>query len=171
MGLPTRRFALGCQPHIATLNTHGTILISLLLNYRKAKDEDIEWLLDLRVETMGPHLIASGKPLSIEEQRERLLQNYEHIEVIICDSDDVGMVKTVKGQGHWELVQIQMKPHCQNRGFGSEVIRKIISEAQFLDIPLTLSVLKVNPAKRLYDKLGFNVVGETSWSYKMSTHV
>jgi ribosomal protein S18 acetylase RimI-like enzyme len=43
---------------------------------------------------------------------------------------------------------------------GSKLIRSVLAEARAIDLPLSLSVLKANPARRLYERLGFVVVAE-----------
>ena len=62
---------------------------------------------------------------------------------------------------------IEILPEYQNRGVGSAVIRDVLAQAQAEGLPVGLQVLKVNPARRLYERLGFNVVGETATHYLM----
>ena len=61
-------------------------------------------------------------------------------------------------------------PEHQNRGVGTEVIRSVIAEAGAQKMPLYLSVLKVNPARRLYERLGFEVIEETKHHLRMKFH-
>jgi ribosomal protein S18 acetylase RimI-like enzyme len=59
----------------------------------------------------------------------------------------------------------------QNRGIGTEVIRSVIAEAKrTTDGAFDLSVLKVNPARRLYERLGFGVIEETKHHFRMKFH-
>jgi len=48
----------------------------------------------------------------------------------------------------------------QRQGIGSRVIRAVIDEATRERKAVTLSVVKINPARRLYERLGFSVTHE-----------
>jgi ribosomal protein S18 acetylase RimI-like enzyme len=52
-------------------------------------------------------------------------------------------------------------------GVGTRIITDLIAEAKDNGACVVLSVLKVNPAKRLYDRLGLCVISETSQAYEM----
>ena len=64
-------------------------------------------------------------------------------------------------------MQIQVVPAWQGRGVGRQVIAQILSEAHGNSVPVWLSVLKVNPARMLYERLGFTVVATKENSYAM----
>ena len=63
------------------------------------------------------------------------------------------------------LLNIQIVPELQGRGIGTAVIRKLIKESRLQT--LWLQVLKVNPAKKLYERLGFRVISETETHWQM----
>jgi len=77
------------------------------------------------------------------------------------------MIKVVRAATEWEVVQLQVAPAHQKRGIGSLLLRRLCAEARDAGADLTLSVLKSNPALRLYVRQGFSVVGESSGAYKM----
>lgn len=57
-----------------------------------------------------------------------------------------------------------------NNGFARTLIpgiQDLIAEAERLRIPVTLQVLKVNPALRLYERLWFRVTGDTESHHQM----
>jgi ribosomal protein S18 acetylase RimI-like enzyme len=68
------------------------------------------------------------------------------------------------------LADIEILPEWRNRGLGSAIIESILTEANRRCLPVSLRVLRVNPARRLYERLGFRVVGETETHYLMSTN-
>jgi ribosomal protein S18 acetylase RimI-like enzyme len=45
----------------------------------------------------------------------------------------------------------------------------MLDTARALNLPAALQVLKTNPAKQLYERLGFQVTGETASHYLMRT--
>jgi GNAT superfamily N-acetyltransferase len=61
----------------------------------------------------------------------------------------------------WDLIQIQLTPSLQGQGFGAQLIQSIISQARQAGASLKLDVLKANPARRLYERLGFTTIAET----------
>ena len=65
------------------------------------------------------------------------------------------------------LGQIYILPHHQNKGYGTDLIRDVISEAELQGKTVKLQVLKTNPARKLYDRLGFLVTGTNGPSYMM----
>lgn len=60
-------------------------------------------------------------------------------------------------------------PAYQRRGIGAAILRDVIAEARAGGHAVALRVLKVNPARRLYERLGFAVVGESDTHYLMRT--
>lgn len=134
---------------------------------RDATAADLAWLVDLRMQTMAGYIAASGKDLSAAEQRARVTQDFECISIITVDGEDVGMIKVVPSETEHKLVQVQVAPAYQGGGIGAQVVIQTIDTARKAGLPLTLSVLKINPAKRLYDRLGFTMTHENDWSYGM----
>jgi ribosomal protein S18 acetylase RimI-like enzyme len=137
------------------------------ISRRKATLEDVPFLVRLRQETMNPHLTASGVLLSDEEHVQRVLVHFESAEVLTQNSDPVGLLKVVRNGLDWELLQVQLCPAFQGQGLGAELLKQLVSEAQAANAQLRLSVLKENPARRLYERFGFEVVSEKADSLEM----
>lgn len=137
------------------------------MTLRPANDSDLPFLLDLRLQTMDQHLIASGVHLSREEHMQRVLHSFDCAEIITVDGQARGLLKLDRNGTDWHLIQIQLVPELQRLGLGTQLMGRIISEARSAGASLRLGVLKINPARRLYERLGFLVVGETSDSVKM----
>jgi ribosomal protein S18 acetylase RimI-like enzyme len=77
------------------------------------------------------------------------------------------LLKAVRDADHWDLVQIQIVPEKQGRGFGSTILEKLLADAVQANVPVSLSVLKANPARHLYERLGFRIVKEKAQAYDM----
>ena len=50
-------------------------------------------------------------------------------------------------------------PSAQGRGLGTALVRLVLDEAAGRGLPVRLSVLANNPARGLYERLGFQVTG------------
>lgn len=128
---------------------------------------DLDWLLNLRKETMTEHLLNSGMSIEDDELKKRILYNFEDTKIIIQNDNQTGMIKVKEDKEFFELIQIQISPKYQGKGIGKCVIEDLIKEAQQKSLPIYLSVLKTNPAKSLYEALGFEVYDEDDKSIKM----
>jgi MOSC domain-containing protein YiiM len=138
------------------------------LRSRPATEEDIPFLLALRQQTMSEHLEASGLQLSEAEHLRRVLAAFDSASVLLQAGKPVGLLKVVRTGAQWELVQVQLVPELQGRGLGTVLLQSLVAEARSHGAGLRLSVLKSNPAKRLYERLGFAVIEEKECSYEMA---
>jgi ribosomal protein S18 acetylase RimI-like enzyme len=50
---------------------------------------------------------------------------------------------------------------------GERLIRELIAEARQAGASVSLHVLQANPARRLYERLGFRIVGQGEHEYLM----
>ena len=137
------------------------------LTFRPATKADIPFLLELRRLTMSEHLRASGIEPSQSERRARVLASFDCAEIILLAGAPVGLLKVVRGPDNWDLVQIQIVPEKQGRGFGSTILEKLLADAEQAHVTVSLSVLKVNPARQLYERLGFRIVAQNDHAYDM----
>jgi len=79
----------------------------------------------------------------------------------------VGLLKVSRDGAQWNLIQIQLVPELQDPGLGAGILTKIIAEADWANAAVALSVLKANPARALYERAGFAVVGESEYEFHM----
>jgi ribosomal protein S18 acetylase RimI-like enzyme len=139
----------------------------LELTTRDASPNDVEWLMDLRLATMSEHIERSGQTLSAADQRDRVIYAFSSIRVVRRGGLDIGMMKVMRAADVWRLVQIQLLPQFQALGLGSSLIRELLDDARRAGVPVSLHVLKVNPAMRLYARLGFAIVADEGHTYEM----
>jgi ribosomal protein S18 acetylase RimI-like enzyme len=90
---------------------------------------------------------------------------------VIHSSDlEVGfIIAPIKDGARW-IHTICIVPEHQRKGIGTEVLRRAVVQAREQKISLYLSVLKVNPARRLYERLGFEVIEESKHHFRMKLH-
>ena len=95
-----------------------------------------------------------------QESMFRKLWNPAQVCIIQADGTDVGWLQTVVSKSEHMLGQIFVDAPFQRRGIGTEVLRRIVEEASRLQLPIRLAVVKFNPSRRLYERLGFRVTHE-----------
>ncbi len=130
------------------------------IQLRPATEADVPFLLDLRRQTMSEYLRASGVPQSDAEMEQRVRLRFECAQIVLCAGEPIGLFKAAREGSDWALLQIQIAPAQQGRGFGARLIRELLLDAQQAGASVRLNVLRANPALRLYRRLGFRVVGE-----------
>lgn len=137
------------------------------LQYRKATENDISFLFDLRTKTMTEHYISSHLPTDKESTLQRILYHFEKANIITLNNEPIGLLKINKAENHIEVLQIQIDPKLQGKGIGKSILKEIIEEASATKKPVRLSVLKTNKAQTLYVVLGFKIIAEDQHSYMM----
>ncbi|RKT20262.1 ribosomal protein S18 acetylase RimI-like enzyme [Paraburkholderia sp. RAU2J] len=137
------------------------------LTLRPALGDDESFLFELRKATMTEHLARAGEPTHDVEHRARLLHRYDTARVICIDGAPAGLLKAHRTDTEWVVVQLQITPALQGRGIGGRALRTVLRAAQNDALPVALKVLKGNPARRLYDRLGFEIVGKDDAQFYM----
>ena len=92
------------------------------------------------------------------------------IRIIAGAGRDAGYLAVARGEREFQLFNLMINPEFQNQGLGTAVLRGLLAEARAGGIPVRLQVLKVNPARRLYERLGFTVIEETPTHFRMLWH-
>ncbi|HCN48058.1 MAG TPA: N-acetyltransferase [Chryseobacterium sp.] len=137
------------------------------LTYRKATENDIDYLLDLRIKTMVPHYAESNLPTDRETTLQRILYQFDKANIIFLDNHPIGLLKVDRTDSNIDILQLQIDPDQQGKGLGKMILTDILEEASAAGKTASLSVLKTNKAQHLYSSLGFKVVGEDEHSFFM----
>lgn len=145
-----------------------------------ATETDQNYLLALRKLTMVEHLERNGVYLTDKQHLERVQYNYHQAHLIQLhrplkqlsgqlaapiQNTVIGMLKYQQNHTDLKILQLQIHPDHQNKGYGKAVMQQILRHANTPKVSLT--VLKGNPAIHLYKRLGFEVVGEDELEYWM----
>ncbi|MBY0475240.1 MAG: GNAT family N-acetyltransferase [Nitrosomonas sp.] len=128
------------------------------IRIRSVRDSDYQWLLELH-HTVYRDLITQEFGYWDNDEELGLFKNSwesKQIEILLQNDRPVGMFIAVTHADHLWLDEIQIDPHYQNQGIGTEVIGRLIARARARHFPLRLRVLHANQrACRLYQRLGF----------------
>jgi ribosomal protein S18 acetylase RimI-like enzyme len=137
------------------------------LTRRRAEESDVPFLMRLRRESMDKHLEATGESTDESDHLARLWYRFECAEVLLQAGNPVGLLKVSRDGKDWKVIQIQLVSERQGQGLGAQLLKQVITEAVASGASLTLSVLKANPARSLYERLGFVVDSESEYEYNM----
>lgn len=128
-------------------------------------ESDIEYLLWLRQQTMTPYLTLAGIPTDKQTHLDRISYEWANAQIICWEGRRIGLLKCVWGNETIEIVQLQIAPDLQGKGIGKKVLDMVLAQARQHNKKVVLSVLKQNPALRLYERLDFEVAHQDETSY------
>jgi GNAT superfamily N-acetyltransferase len=84
----------------------------------------------------------------------------ERHRIIVGDDTDVGCIETIIQADHLRLGKLYLLPDYRRRGWGAEILSRIVTEAHSLNLPLRLSVLTTNPAQAFYRREGLSLIAQ-----------
>jgi ribosomal protein S18 acetylase RimI-like enzyme len=104
-----------------------------------------------------------------EVERAKFDEFYDerHTRIVEVDGAAVGWLTVMRERDRIELDSIYIASAKQNAGLGTHLITELIAQAQAARKKLTLSTAKINPARRLYERLGFAVTAESEFKVQM----
>lgn len=139
------------------------------IRLRDATADDLEFLRTVHREAMRPHVERAWGAWDEDSQRDRFYRSTDPSthQVIEAAGVPVGCQWIRRHPDALELVRLYLLPHAQNKGIGSLLVRRLLDEGREARQPVRLRVLKVNPAKDLYRRLGFRITGENETHYEM----
>lgn len=138
------------------------------IHLRPATDEDRAFLLTVYSETRTEEL--SVVPWTDDQKAAFLRMQFEAQDtwyrqvypgaaflVILRDRTPIGRLYVARSDAEVRVVDIALLPEHRGQGIGSGLIADLLATADRDGLPVTLRVEPWNPAKRLYERLGFEV--------------
>ncbi len=132
---------------------------------RKATEGDFYRLLSIRNLVLREYILqVRGWDEAREEARFRRNFDAETTQVVMSGDLVVGFLGVREEDDHLYIAQAYIIPEYQGRGIGTSLIREVLARDQ----PVELWVMTSNTgARRLYERLGFQVTGEENDHYRM----
>jgi ribosomal protein S18 acetylase RimI-like enzyme len=91
----------------------------------------------------------------------------DEVQIVAVDGKDIGWLQVSETPTEMRLQQFFISPDDQRREIGTEVLNSLVAIWKATGKPVVLTVLKNNPARRLYERFGFSVVGEAGVKFEM----
>jgi ribosomal protein S18 acetylase RimI-like enzyme len=139
----------------------------MMISFRPAVAEDFDYCARLYFVEMKTIIRELKLDLQAQAASFRRQWDVAEVRIIRLDGADIGWLQSTVRDGAMLLAQLFVAGSFQRRGIGTEVMHRLIAEANQAGQPMTLEVVKINPAKRLYDRLGFRTTGEDDRKYRM----
>lgn len=99
----------------------------------------------------------------IEQQFRAQLSHYtshyrcDRFDIVEVDAQPAGRLFVDHGPHDIRIVDITLAPPFRSQGLGEFLLGGVIAQAQRLALPVTIHVEHQNPARRLYERLGFRL--------------
>ena len=137
--------------------------------FRSITERDYDFIYRVKKDAYKKYVETCYGSWDEEQQKEyfkKFIEAYKDGAFIITSAGiDIGFYNGCTSDDKYEIGNICIIPEYQNRGIGTNILKDILSEHRGKEI--TLQHFKQNPVGRLYERLGFKLVGETQFHYQM----
>ena len=142
------------------------------IELRQTTADDVDFLWDTFRISMKDYITQARGEWNEQREESQFRNQLDLSATQVIRSNDlaVGFIIAPIKDSAREIHTICIVPEHQRKGIGTEVLRRAVAQAREQKISLYLSVLKVNPARRLYERLGFEVIEETKHHFRMKFH-
>jgi len=141
------------------------------ISYRPFTPEDLPFVAELYASTRREELAVTGWPIEVQEAFLAQQHEAQHSHYSIYYADAEWLIVEREGQVIGRLylnetdddlciVDISLLPQFRARGLGGAIMRDILELARERSKSVSIHVEKNNPARRLYDRLGFVAVAD-----------
>jgi ribosomal protein S18 acetylase RimI-like enzyme len=145
---------------------------------RPFSPQDGEFLFHLYASTRQHEIAAFGWPPAQQEAFLRMQFNAQKHwydmaysgadhQVIMIDDKPAGRILVFRDKDSTRLVDIALLTEYRNQGIGTQLLLDLINACENERLPLRLQVTRNNPARHLYERLGFVITGEDAMYYEM----
>lgn len=139
---------------------------------RPATQADYHFLSMLHKLALGPYVEATwGWDEAFQVTLFRDAWEPTANQVVLLGGEPIGCLRVEEHDDHVFVDYIALMPAHQRHGIGAALLRQVQASAATRGLPVRLNVLKVNPARALYERLGFAVVGEDDVRWSMEAPI
>jgi GNAT superfamily N-acetyltransferase len=139
----------------------------LPVSLRPARAGDLDFCASLYLSEMEATMRAVKLDVTAHMARFPRQWEVSEVRILVLDGTDVGWLQTKVTEDALFLAQFFVAAALQRRGIGTQVLNRLLDEANQEGHAMTLAVVKINPALRLYERLGFRVTHEDDRKFYM----
>jgi ribosomal protein S18 acetylase RimI-like enzyme len=149
------------QALLSSRVTASSYIFMMDIKLRPTQENDFIFAWQLYELLMKP-LTEELLPWKEDRQKEVIRKAVKDAQtrIVLVDDEKAGWLQIDESNDHIYIGQIYINPDLQGKGIGRFLIQNIIQQAKADGKALKLSVMKNNPAKAFYERLGFKVAAE-----------
>ena len=133
------------------------------ITFRNCEYNDCDFILNLKELGMKWY-IEKIYGWDIDIQREKTkheIENHKNdMRIIEIDNNDVGVTTFYEENNEYVVGLIIVHPDYRGKGVATNIIKKYIDIAKKNNKNIKIKTYKFNPAKKLYERLGFKIYNE-----------
>jgi ribosomal protein S18 acetylase RimI-like enzyme len=80
--------------------------------------------------------------------------------LILSGEQVLGRLYVDRGETAWNVIDLALLPEHRGQGIGTKLLTLVLADAGAAAKPVRMHVEQFNPARRLYDRLGFNQIAD-----------
>jgi ribosomal protein S18 acetylase RimI-like enzyme len=145
-------------------------MVPSTVTLRPATPADRDFLFRLYASTREEELAIvpwppAAKEAFLRQQFEARTSDYESRfadgdnSIVLRDGTPVGQLWVRRNPDELRMLDVALLPEYRGAGLGTSLLTELVTEARERKVPVRLYVLVDNPARRLYERLGFSPVG------------
>lgn len=155
------------------------ILTDKSITLRKIKESDLSVLHEIYASTrkdemdLVPHWTELMKTEFLKQQfhaqHTYYQNNYSGADFWILEQKKriIGRLYADNDNSAIRIIDISLLPAYRGKGLGTGILKDLIKKAEESSVPVSIHVESFNPAKRLYERLGFKKISETNGVYHL----
>ena len=116
---------------------------------------------------MDDYLKKEGLPIDETSHLKRIKYHFESANILNIHGKSIGLFKYYEDNTTCHVIQVQILPEYQGKGIGKSILMTLQKQALRDDKSINLSVLKSNPAIKLYERLGFTIISQSDNEFTM----
>jgi len=142
---------------------------SLEYSFRQCENTDIDFIYTLKERCFKWYvekIYGWNKDVQMEYTRKEMAERLEHMNIIQTDGKDIGLFTFFYDKnGDACIGMFAILPEYQGKGLGTKILNETLDRN--IGVRVYLKTYKENPARFLYQKVGFVKYGETETHWLM----
>lgn len=137
--------------------------------FRKCNETDLDFIMELKRKCFRWYIekiYGWDEDKQLEITKKQMYDNLSNMNIIQVEGQDVGVFTFIQEEnGDCRIGLFAILPEYQKQGLGTKILEDAI--AKHPNARLHLKTYKENPARFLYEKIGFHKYGETNTHWLM----
>lgn len=133
------------------------------IKFRICKYNDVDFIVKLKELCFKWYIeIIYGWDINIQKEKtiHELDRHINDMKIIMLDNKDIGVTTFYEDDDTYVVGLIIIHPNYQNKGIATNIIKEYINIAKNKNKKIIIKTYKKNPARKLYERLGFKLYNE-----------